>query len=281
MKIKIIKSILLSFFCLSLFQVDAQDLHRKFADLPCLNKNFNTIVHVAVDSLNRDPIASDAFINQMLLETSEFFAPICISFSACEINIIDDDYSYSNLQNSPVPLDERIAKMEALFHKPLRINIFVVDSIQNVECGLGEFEGIKTQNEAIAIIELNNCPDIRPSQNLAHQLGHLFGLYDTFAIPNGIELVDGSNCDSTGDMICDTPADPYGRVIPIPNDTLNYTFSYLRGCEFIFEAQDTNGEFYQPDVGNIMSAYPCKCGFTREQYLKMVEVYNSSAVKQF
>ena len=55
----------------------------------------------------------------------------------------------------------------------------------------------------------------------------------------------------------------------------------LNQCEFIFPALDANGEYYQPDVGNIMSAYPCKCGFTREQYLKMAEVYFSSSVKQF
>ena len=267
--------------CLCFFQSNGQDLHRKFADLPCFNKNFNTIVHVAVDSLNRDPVASELFINEMLEETSKYFEPICISFSACEINVIEDNYAYANLQDAPIPLSERIDKMEALFHKPLRINIFIVDSIQNVECGLGEFEGIKTEDEANVVIELNNCPDLKASDNLAHQLGHLFGLYDTFESAHPIELVNGSNCETAGDFICDTPADPYNRTIPIPGDTLNYSKSYLRGCEFVFLAQDINGEYYQPDVGNIMSAYPCKCGFTREQYLKMSEVYFSSSVKQF
>ena len=262
-------------------QIDAQDLHRKFADLPCMNKNFNTIVHVAVDSLNRDPVASEAFINEMLEETSEFFSPICLSFSACEINIIDDNYAYSNLQSAPLSLEARIDKMEALFHKPMRINIFVVDSIQDVECGLGRFEGIKTATDANVIIELNNCPDDRASHNLAHQLGHLFGLYDTYHEDHPPELVNGDNCEIAGDLICDTPADPYGRAIPIPDDTTTYALSYLRGCEFVFEALDPNEEYYQPDVGNIMSAYPCKCGFTREQYLKMAEVYFSSSVKQF
>jgi len=281
MKINIIKNLFLSILCICFFQTNAQDLHRKFADLPCFNKNFNTIVHVAVDSLNRDPIASEQFVNQLLRETSEFFAPICLSFTACEVNVIEDNYSYANLQDFPIPLEERIEKMEALFHKPRRINIFLVDSIQNVECGIGRFEGIKTETEAIVIVELNNCPDMKTSQNLAHQLGHLFGLYDTFANQNPHELVDGSNCTTAGDLICDTPADPYGRVIPIPGDSVNFSFSYLRGCEFIFEAQDPNGEYYQPDVGNIMSAYACKCGFTREQYLKMSDVYFSSSVKQF
>lgn len=267
--------------CFCFLQSTAQDLHRKNGDLPCFNKNFNTLVHVAVDSLNRDPIVTTAFVDEMLEEVSEYFSPICLSFTACEVNVIDDNYAYSNLQDSPISLMERIDKMEALFHKPLRINIFIVDSIQYVECGLGTFEGITTEDDAIVIIELNNCPDTRPSQNVAHQLGHLFGLYDTFDNANPTELVNGSNCQTSGDFICDTPADPYGRTIPVPGDTINYGKSYLRGCEFVFPALDFNGEYYQPDVGNIMSAYPCKCGFTREQYIKMSDVYFNSSVKQF
>ncbi len=277
----IVKYSLLIYLLLSFVDLKAQDLHRKFADLPCFNKNFNTIVHVAVDSLHRDPIAGEIFINQMLEETSEFFAPICLSFTSCEINVIEDNYAYSNLQDSPISLTERIEKMTSLYHKPRRINIFIVDSIQNIECGLGEFEGIKTQDAAIAIIELNNCPDKKPSQNLAHQLGHLFGLYDTFENNHPAELVDGSNCETAGDFICDTPADPYFREISIPGTPDNYPKNYLNNCEFIFRAVDQNGEYYQPDVGNIMSAYPCKCGFTREQYLKMADVYFNSSVKQF
>jgi len=276
------KLLVLPLICTFAIQVNAQDLHRKNADLPCLNKNFNVAVHIAVDSASRQPIANQELITTMLEETSEFFSPICVSFTACEISVIEDNYSYSNLQDVPIPIDERIRKMEVLFAKGGRINIFVVDSIENMLCGTGTFNGILSQDRANVVIELNNCNDPQHSQNLAHQLGHLFGLYDTHNGAADLELVDGSNCETAGDFLCDTPGDPFGRIIPVPGQPNEFiTGNYAADCEFIFEGQDANEEYWQPDMGNIMSSYPCKCGFTREQYFKMVEVYNSSPVKQF
>ena len=269
------------FLLLSALQVSAQDLHRKDGELPCLDKNFNVVVHIAVDSLSRNPIATEEFVTTMLEETSEFFSPICASFTACEILTIQDNYSYSNLQDSPIPVEQRIAKMEALFNKERRINIFIVDSIQSIECGFGRFNGIRTAKRANVTVELFNCPDVKTSQNLAHQIGHLFGLYDTFNMDAPLELVDGSNCETAGDFLCDTPGDPFGRLIPIGETSEFLIGNYESDCEFIFQGKDENDEFWQPDMGNIMSAFPCKCGFTREQYFKMVEVYNSSNFKQF
>jgi len=206
MKIKqLIQALLVGLFCLVSLSVHTQDLHRKNADLPCFDKNFNVVVHIAVDSLNRNPVASEALVNTMMTEVSEFFNPICMSFSACEILIIEDNYSYSNLQNAPIPVSQRIQKMEALFNKERRINVFVVDSIQNIECGYGNINGILTEKNANVVIELYNCPDSRPSQSLAHQLGHLFGLYDTYNMNSPLELVDGSNCETAGDFLIGNP----------------------------------------------------------------------------
>ena len=274
--------LLIPILCLTSIQLSAQDLHRKDGDLPCINKNFNVAVHVAVDSLNKEPIILESMINTMLEETSEFFSPICVSFSACEILIIEDNYAYANLQNAPIPVAQRIDKMESLFSKERRINLFIVDSIQAIECGYGEHNGILTSNDAYVVIELQNCPDMKTSQNLAHQFGHLFGLYDTYNLDAELELVDGSNCETAGDFLCDTPADPFGKLIPIPGEPNSFYLGGLQvNCEFVFTGLDQNEDYWQPDMGNIMSAYPCKCGFTREQYMKMSEVYDQSNFKQF
>jgi len=223
----LLNTLLLSIFSLLTFQLTAQDLHRKDGELPCLNKNFNVAFHIAVDSLNREPIATEELVNTMLEEVSEYFSPICV--------------------------------------------------------GTGTFNGIVTEEDANVVIELFNCTDPKHSQNLAHQFGHLFGLYDTHNLNNPeIELVDGSNCDTAGDLICDTPGDPFERTILSPTEPgVFLEGNFFSECEFIFVGLDANGEYWQPDMGNIMSGYPCKCGFTRQQYLKMVEVYQSSDIKQF
>jgi len=68
---------------------------------------------------------------------------------------------------------------------------------------------------------------------LTHELGHAFGLFHTFQTWASCdpcqERVDGSNADICGDLVCDTPADPYGATL----------FDVVPGiCEF-----DTDGDF--------------------------------------
>lgn len=74
----------------------------------------------------------------------------------------------------------------------------------------------------------------------AHEVGHYMGLLHTHG-GNANELVDGSNCATDGDLICDTPADPnlQGWV-----DT---------ACVYQGNAVDANNQPYVPDTRNIMS----------------------------
>lgn len=48
---------------------------------------------------------------------------------------------------------------------------------------------------------------------MAHEMGHCLGLLHTFETSQGTENIARSgsckNCDSTGDLLCDTPADPH------------------------------------------------------------------------
>ncbi|WP_020538623.1 zinc-dependent metalloprotease [Lewinella cohaerens] len=105
------------------------------------------------------------------------------------------------------------------------------------------------------------------SQALAHQLGHYFHLLHPFAgwldvispeeyydptggnsavaiLPNGIvtELVDGSNCESSGDLICDTPPDFFFG-------------SYFQGCPQNATILDANGQLIPWMPGNIMGSF--------------------------
>jgi len=267
-------------------ELSGQPLHHANRDLPCVNKNYNLLVHVAVDSTLRAPLFSIKELDTMIIKLNEYFSPICVSFSICEFNVLEDDYSLGMIDNQPLTVEQRILELETRFSLRRRINIFFLDYIDQTDCGLSTFEGILTTNDANIFIE-RDCTDEIPEQ-VAHHLGHTFGLKNTYDRET-IELVDGSNCLTTGDLLCDTPADPFQQ--PISNATIEEQLLIDQGllvtsfispsCEFVYEIKDPNGEYYQPDMGNIMSGYPCKCGFTQDQYRLMVETILKSDIRHF
>jgi len=267
--------------------IDAQDLHRKNKDLPCVNKNYNIVAHVAVDSSQRQPIWTEDQVESIINITSKFFDPICMSFSLCEYNVLETDYTLGNIRNVPLTIEDRYTELERNHHRIHKINVFFLDTIAGRFCGDSRYFGIMHQDSATVFLE-RDCTDTS-SEQLAHQLGHIFGLRDTYH-PREVEYVDGSNCDEVADKLCDTPADPFGQFYITEEDSIKIVqgelfetdrFNYVNDCEFIYLLTDPNGEFYQPDVGNIMGPYPCKCGFTRSQYLKIVEAYEKVDPKHF
>ncbi len=86
------------------------------------------------------------------------------------------------------------------------------------------------------------------AQIAAHEVAHALGLMHTHDAILGAELVDGSNCTTAGDFICDTPADPnLGLAGMIEYGT----------CNYIGTLTDANGDAYTPSTTNIMSYAPC------------------------
>jgi len=258
-------------------------LHHANRDLPCVNKNYNILAHVAVDSTGRVPLYSQQTLNKMVIVLNDYFSPICVSFSICEYHVLEDDYSLGRVVADPIFVDDQLQGLKNRFSLRRRINVYFLDYIEGNYCGDSTFEGILTLLDANIFTE-QSCPDDL-SEQVAHHMGHLFGLRNTFD-PGTIELVDGSNCTTTGDLLCDTPADPFGQTFisaadQLLVDQMMLDTTLIRGCEFVYEIRDPNGEYYQPDMGNIMSNYPCKCGFTQDQYRLMVETILKSDIKHF
>lgn len=115
---------------------------------------------------------------------------------------------------------------------------------------------------------------------LPHELGHLFGLAHTQAVPRDdagrplAELVNGDECDVRGDRMCDTPADPgwsKDMVMVVNGDRC------LRK-PIATPTQDANGDTYAPDFGNIMGYYHNECitGFSADQFAAMTDYYNTN-----
>jgi len=118
-----------------------------------------------------------------------------------------------------------------------------------------------------------NSNSVTNGRTLGHEVGHWLGLLHTHGASNNrpavgvetTELVDGSNCESTGDLVCDTPADPNlaGRV----DSSCNYT----GGSSLI----DANGSLFQPDATNRMSYTrgSCRSNWAQGQGFRMQAGY--------
>ena len=99
-------------------------------------------------------------------------------------------------------------------------------------------------------------PSLATSHVVSHEMGHVLGLWHThhgtvYEVGDAnqcAELVDGSNSDTCGDYIEDTPADPH----------LNFNVNPIT-CQWLGTGIDANGDNYAPDTRLIMSYTDIRC----------------------
>ncbi len=125
------------------------------------------------------------------------------------------------------------------------INIYFTENL-NYEsgglCGISAFTFSSVQSIAMRNSCTANPDGLGNHSTFSHEIGHYFDLFHTHEPYYGDELVDGSNCDVAGDLVCDTPADP--RLGSSNVDT---------GCSYFGTDTDGNGETYVPDPSQLMS----------------------------
>lgn len=102
--------------------------------------------------------------------------------------------------------------------------------------------------------------------SLTRQMGHYLTLYPTHGtdLSNTGEFVNGDNCKTEGDEICDTPADPQLKISDVDER-----------CGYVGKSKDNSGRkrYYKPDTRNLMSDNPrlyCCNSFTKGQYRRML-----------
>lgn len=187
---------------------------------------------------------------------NHFYANAGLVFVECIApQIINDDYYYDfdyNLHDADV-LNQ--------FYSTNVVNMYFANTVTSSGgsslCGYSRYP----PSEDYVVMAANCATN---GSTLAHELGHLFGLPHTHG-GSADELVDGSNCATEGDYICDTPADP-----TLSNSIVS------SNCIYTGTATDANGMPYAPDPNNIMSysRKNCRDYFSPMQYDVINTTYN-------
>ncbi len=226
----------------------------KSAPVPRLNKTLSVTVHIAQDK-DGNLTCTEEDVEALIEYANTLFEPIKLSFQVCKVDYMPN-YNFYDLIR-----EDFEEEMLTMHYQDNTINLYLVNSIDE-----GASAGYTTMPSDVANRDFVVLGSQKP---IGHELGHYFGLYHTHETMFGIELVNGSNCEEAGDLICDTDADPYTPGIQM--DSMDV-------CNILENLVDPNMEFYVPPTNNIMSYYPanCRCIFTNQQYNRMAETYLNS-----
>ena len=214
-------------------------------------------IHIVRDSNGKDGLNPD-ILEYLITELNTTFKEAYISFYIFEnIDFINNnDLNQFKKGNEDLLLNNYSEGI---------INIYFMDKVLNASeksiCGYN----VDDIDKNIVVLK-NSCAT--NGSSFAHEIGHFFSLLHTHGNTNStvLELVDGSNCDTTGDGICDTPADPGLSLQTIDNF-----------CAYVGSEKDANGNVYRPDTKNIMSysRKACRNHFTPQQLARMYGFYKT------
>lgn len=209
---------------------------------------------IATSGTNATPRITYDYITPCLTQLNALFGSYGIQFYECGAK--------SNFANNTLfGFDSSEEPQLSAYDVPNVINVYL---FQGVTVNGGPVCGYSSlPPSADRIILAKGCTD-GPVVFL-HEMGHYLGLYHTHGKTSvSDELVNGSNCSTAGDEICDTPADP------------NLS-SGMYGCSYIGAFRDANVDYYQPDPTNIMSYahVQCKNRFSPQQLSRMAYTANN------
>ena len=232
----------------------AQSYMHQQESLPCVRKKMTIVAHVFKDSLGQDNV-TQADIVAAIQGLNDYFNPIQVSFELCDYRVLP------TFEHDTVNTMAEVGDIVSKYNINYRINFYFARQLNIISGEAGFAFGLLNPTGGTAIF-IDKDDGVNAS-TFGHEMGHFLTLAHTFE-GNGVELVNSTNCATAGDGICDTPADPF-----VPGEPM---LEYVQNCRFISLKKDANGEYYNPDLGNIMSYYECNtCGFTWQQLDKMAQ----------
>ncbi len=198
--------------------------------------------------------------NQSITQLNADFAGAGIEFFQCgPINYIDSD-TYYNFEQAEEQAITDTYNVEG------SINLYYCNRVKI------DFEGTLSDICGYAYLPLgpdhlmlrNSC--ILGSNTLSHEMGHYFGLLHPHDTRYGEEAITRDtndacyNCESAGDLLCDTQASP--SLFNLVDGSCNYTGTATGTC---------SGNIHTPDTDNTMSytTGACSTTFTAGQFGRM------------
>lgn len=208
------------------------------------------VAHIVRKSNSSKGLSEEDLLNS-IERVNKFYSKLQMHFEICSINYIDNDEAYDFCYEKG---EQVISKLSVRSNDvENKLNIYFAPNAKT------SWTWLPNKNKVRQHIFMKNNHANNDS-SLAHEIGHWFHLLHTHN--EGNELVDGSNCSTDGDFVCDTPADPNlsGKILL---------------CQYIGFGVDANGDRYRPDPSNFMcySHKVCRKRFSQGQILRMVSAY--------
>lgn len=215
---------------------------------------------------------SDEDLRKSLDNANKFYEAVKIKFDLCEIKYVDNDDIYNHNFSSTSDNNDTAGASYTILDVENRnvknkLNIYFVPK-SNTSWAWRPNKNKKKQHLIMFNVQAKN------KSTLAHELGHWLDLMHTHG-PNDRteELVDGSNCNSKGDRVCDTPADP--KLSGLVNSRCVFD---IEKAKLSNRYKDVNDSIFKPDTRNVM-AYthkPCRSRFTLGQINRMHAAYKGT-----
>ena len=221
-------------------------------------------IHIVTQENGATSISESAILAE-IEEANSYLVNSFLEMTVCEdINYIASNNLYAFDTSSQAELYTN--------NIPNILNIYFVESISsggNGICGYTYLPGSPSQYYDVIVMD-NQCTTNASGDTLLHEFGHHWNLIHTHGVQNGTltdELVNGSNCQTAGDRICDTPADPQ-----LSSNNVSSV-----SCVYTGDDTDAQFQFFDPDTSNIMSYSPQTCtnSLSDGQFARMYAGYHT------
>jgi hypothetical protein len=205
---------------------------------------------------------TEAQLGNAITAVNGFYDDFHFRFIVCEIRYIDSDaifnHTFSHLAETNGNPSSSFNTLSVTTRNVSRyLNMYFVP---NSSTSWTWRPLADARRQHILMLNSQTTNGVTPS----HEIGHWLDLFHTHGSGDFTdELVNGSNCSTAGDFVCDTPADP--NLSGVVNSSCVYTGTSV----------DANNQAFRPDTRNILSysINTCRNRFTDDQIYRMQSAF--------